>query len=244
MDNITYTNFNFQFVRYSSKRFPTTCSHKGKSLLCKQLNCQDIQRIYQAYLKENSLLKQNSFILLCIQVSTPKCSTENSKTKFSTEYTLSKRKEGITKNISVCWETFRSILQVGRDRLQCLCLKILKSPVTPPKKRGGDHISETFSERKERVKSHIGKVIPLEAHYSRATNCESQYLSSHPTTAKMHEMFNKVYLQLRFNMSTIEEFSVTTLILFSVSPVSMPAQHVLVFRQELRLQQLKKMRQI
>ena len=88
-----------------------------------------------------------------------------------------------------------SILQVARDRLQCLCSKILKSPVTPPEKRGVDRTSEKFAEKKERVKSHIGKFVPLETHYSRAKNCERQYLSSDLIIAKMHEMFNKEYPQ-------------------------------------------------
>lgn len=94
-------------------------------------------------------------------------------------------------SLPVCQTSFLNILHIKKHRLQGVMKKYALTGKSPREKRGGDHTSHRFRNKKESVINFIKKFKCVEAHYTRSATSIRRYLSSELSIRKMARMYNR-----------------------------------------------------
>lgn len=80
------------------------------------------------------------------------------------------------------------MLNIGKDRLQRVCKRLLKTGEAPKESRGGDRKSSKFFAKKRSVIEFVRKFRCVEVHYCRGKT-KRQYLPSELSINKIHSMY-------------------------------------------------------
>lgn len=91
--------------------------------------------------------------------------------------------------MQVCERAFRQILGVGNSRIQNITRSYATTANVAQEKRGGDHTSFRYKEKKESVISYIKTLKCLESHYCRGRS-RRKYLSSDLNIEKLARAYN------------------------------------------------------
>lgn len=120
--------------------------------------------------------------------------------------------EGQTASYKVCQKFFLAALHVSQRRVITIA-KNLINDCGVVEKRGGDHRSHRFNEKRTTVTEFIGKLKGTEAHYNR-NKSKRIYLSSALNISKLYQMYNnQADDDLKVKKSFFSKYSSTNLTL-------------------------------
>ena len=145
--------------------------HKRSNCDAAQLTFNDFNSFRSKFLVNKTKIDQDNFILKCVNVTEParRTTEEGRKHKFrSISITYHIQNEN-GEDIVVCSDTFLSVLDVSRSRVQRLArnYSYLLTGEMPFEKRGGRRLRERDEEQTDSIKRDILKYRCREAHYSR-----------------------------------------------------------------------------
>ncbi|CAK1578323.1 unnamed protein product [Parnassius mnemosyne] len=182
--------------RYSPKESPNRprCQHLRKGVYkCESITMRDVMNFHAAFYKYHNKETQDAFLLkYCVPVIPKRKRPKNKKhhpktihTNYSI-YSVSQKKK-----ITICQKAFLGILNITKHRVQYIAKKFVESGGQAVKeKRGGDHKSHLFTEKKNAVMLFINMFHIDEAHYCRG-HSERRYLPAELSINKMWKMYNK-----------------------------------------------------
>lgn len=190
---VSYFHF---YYRYSSVQLPIkpTCQHRKGVFKCGLLTMRDLNNFHSAFYKHQDKETQDAFLLkyCCATITKRKRPTNKKHTpkKFHTKFTVHSILN--KKNIPVCQKAFLGILNITKHRVQYIMKKFLETGGEPVKeKRGGDHKSHLFAEKKKSVMQFINLFQVDEPHYCRG-HSERRYLPAQLSINKMWKMYNSL----------------------------------------------------
>lgn len=169
------------------------CIHNKKKIYsCNELTYEVVTKFREAFYATCKKSDQDSFIMkhtVLVPRSGRQKRTAGSRQEkqFTGRFFVRKFEEG--KDIQVCERAFRRILGVGNSRIQNILRTYATTGNVVQDKRGGDHISHKFNEKKEGIMKYIISLRCLESHYCRS-NTRRSYLSSDLNIEKLASMYN------------------------------------------------------
>ena len=192
------------FSRYSAPSLPPppSCNHTATEVYqCREVSMQDVRRMHQKFYSNPNREAQQNFILHHVTVHKPE--RERSRNNDGSDYRRKQisikyfipvlRGHNETEQVQICKKLFISTLCVGRDRVQALCRKFLKTGDVPKDQRGRDTRSQHYSDKKQSVKTFIESLQVLEKHYCRGQNITRQYLPSELNITKLWKQYNETH---------------------------------------------------
>ena len=173
--------------RHCSKSLPKKpiCNHPPRfGFKCSELGMQDIRKFHQLFYESHNKICQDQFILRFVTLEPPKRkrprsgTTKNKSKGVTMRYYMPTFNHGKRQLLQqVCQNTFASVLNISKFRIQRLGKEQLRTGTSPRERRGGDTRSRKYEAKVENVKKFIESLVPIESHYSRG-KFKRQYLSS------------------------------------------------------------------
>lgn len=172
--------------------FQVICNHRSENSFCKadKLTDEEVKNFHDKYWSLMDAVKERMFIQRYIQVSTisrhrVQENAQQRRRSWSTSYNVP-TESGI---VSVCKETFMSILSVNRRKVEKAAHDILQPDEEMTETRGGARISELKSDMNDKIAGHIKSFKCREKHYGRGNAPGRAYLANHLNVKKMWELF-------------------------------------------------------
>lgn len=178
----------------------TPCSSHtstNKILLCHKLTPNMVKEIRDKFFSIPNKQRQDGMIANMIEVATdikrrrPRPINKNKKQKagglhkYTVKYFLKSKKM----TLRVCRKLFLNILKVGRTRVQNISNAKFEGN-SIEEKRGGDRKSHQSTEKRNSVRTFIGRLRGTESHYNR-NKSRRIYLSCDLSIKKLHKLYNE-----------------------------------------------------
>lgn len=177
--------------RYRPDALPVypTCGHNSSSFSCMNLTMKQILDFHTLFYSNKTKNAQDNFILkycsaIPVNRHRPTKSVRVPK-DFQSKFTI--RVGGTT--TPVCKKTFLQVLQITRARVEFVLKTHAKTGNVPCEKRGGDHTSSKYDDKRQSVIKFISNLKCSEVHYCRSVNGR-RYLSSDLNVVKLWTIYN------------------------------------------------------
>lgn len=182
--------------RHSSKKLPEhpKCKHADGALKCKTLTMQEIRKFHENFYRSKNKSDQDTFMLKYIVTSQKKrLRAKNNKynaPNFRSKYFVPAKNMRL---VPVCLQTFTSILDVSRFRINIMVKKFMATGQMPTEARGGNRKKDVFKAKKEAVMKFLNQLKCVESHYCRSSISYSRmYLSSDLNIKKLYRMYDGI----------------------------------------------------
>lgn len=181
-------------AKYSAKALkdPTiSCEHNNTFCAAKRLVSDDLVKFHDGYWRKKNAVDQKSWLMNYIDVLVPERErpgqgkSRRSKKKKTIFYRVQTKKGPV----KVCRDTFLSIVNVGRRKVENAANDKINYCYAVPEKRGGARHKK--KDLKEKVIEHIRKFKCRSIHYGRKKAPLRKYLPSELNIQKMWKMFCK-----------------------------------------------------
>lgn len=166
------------------------CNHITKSYRCATLKMSDIATFHRDFYATKDKQLQDAFLArycktIACKRRRPKNQVYNPKT-FTTKCFVRVKAD----LVPVCQTAFLNILHIKKHRLQFVMRNYVMTGKSPSERRGGDHISFKFKNKREAVINFIKRFKCVEAHYTRSSTTIRRYLPSELNIKKISQMYN------------------------------------------------------
>lgn len=170
------------------------CRHK-KAFQCNSLTMNDIIKFHTAFYKIASKQAQDTLILkytksIPTKRKRSRTNTHSPKT-FTTKFYIPLNK----KPVLVCQKVFLNYLNIKKHRVQTVIRKHFETGECPIEKRGGDHKSHKFVEKRNGIKTFIQSLNCSEPHYCRGSTSVRHYLPTDLNISKLYNMYKEQNIQ-------------------------------------------------
>lgn len=168
-----------------------SCSHKGNSKFqCIHFSEVDCVKNRRMLYKNEHKIPQDIYLSRLIYTKKPRRSRKlvfqsTKQNNITSKYYLIKN----GKRELVCKAYFMKVLSITKRRIEFILKRIVNGGI-PSERRGGDHRSHKFIEKKESVNKFINSFPAIESHYNRSKS-KRIYLNSNLNISKMFSMYNE-----------------------------------------------------
>lgn len=182
------------YSRYSPKDLPARpqCNHATKAFKCSSLTMTDIKYFHESFYKFKDKIKQDAFLLkYCIlkQIKRRRPKNKQHKEKqFQTKFTIFSKTKKST--VPVCQKAFLDILHITKHRVQYVIKQYDETGTIAVEKRGGDHKSHLYKEKKQAIITFVNLFHVDEAHYCRGQS-QRHYLPAELSINEINKMYNE-----------------------------------------------------
>jgi hypothetical protein len=179
-----------RYALQAQKQASLSCDHKTNSCSAGKLCDGDIIKFNEAFWKNKDAISQKKFLFNYVDVKTPESHRPGQRNSFRSEKTKTIHYRVQTKKgpIRVCRNSFLSILNVGRRKVENAAREKLEYLIAQPETRGGARVNTSMAEMRGKVIAHIKRFKCRSKHYGRKNAPKRKYLPAELNVNRMWKM--------------------------------------------------------
>jgi hypothetical protein len=172
-----------------------SCNYSEKFCDAANLTLTDITKFHHLYWANKDSVSQKNFLIGFIDVQTPHRHRpnrgKNKNVSQPKKWTLTYYALTEKGKVAVCRESFLSILNVGRRKMENAATEKQEAGCAVPEKRGSARISQRMKDLQEKIISHIQSFKCRDRQWSRSDAPHRKYLPSDLNVRIMWTLFNE-----------------------------------------------------